>query len=66
MHDSDTDAIQIQERLLRLLIFIILNLIVLRYISGIGLSDYDQIKITGISTLIFMFVNTYYPHVVTL
>lgn len=54
-----------QERVVRMLIFILMNLIILRYLSGLELGENDQIKIVMVTTLCFMFVNTYYPHVVT-
>lgn len=54
----------VQERLLRLLIFILLNLVLIRYILDVVLDDYSQIKIVAISTLCFMIVDTYYPHVI--
>jgi hypothetical protein len=64
---------QLQERIVRVLIFILLGFIVVRYClrtSGsdqrIGsASDLDQIKIVLGMTVVFMFVNTYYPVVVT-
>lgn len=54
----------IQERVLRLLIFILLNFILVRYVLDITMDDYSQIKIVAVSTLCFMIVDTYYPHVI--
>lgn len=59
MHQSD-----IQSRIIRVLIFILLGFVVIRYLSGVSLSDIDQIKIVLGFTICFMFVNTYYPTVV--
>jgi hypothetical protein len=53
----------LQDRIIRLFIFIITNFIILRYLSGIDLTDYEQIKIVIISTICLMFINTYYPYV---
>lgn len=54
----------IQERLLRLLIFILLNFVLIRYVLDVTLDDYSQIKIVAISTLCFMIIDTYYPRVI--
>jgi len=68
---------QLQERIIRVLIFILLGFIVVRYCfrtsgsdqlisSDLRISsDLDQIKIVLGMTVVFMFVNTYYPVVVT-
>lgn len=61
---------QLQERIVRVLIFILLGFIMVRYClrksgDSSGLSDLDQIKIVLGMTVVFMFVNTYYPVVVT-
>ncbi|VBB18112.1 hypothetical protein YASMINEVIRUS_575 [Yasminevirus sp. GU-2018] len=55
----------IQERVVRILIFVLMNFIILRYLAGLELGDGDQLKIVAVTTLCFMFVNTYYPYVVT-
>ena len=55
----------IKERIVRMMIFIILSFIMLRYILGLNLSDIDQTKIVLGITVCFMFVNTYYPTVIT-
>ena len=52
------------DRIVRLLIFIILNFIIIRYLLALNLSDTDQIKIVLASTVCFMFVTMYYPLVV--
>jgi hypothetical protein len=57
--------IDIKERIVRLLIFIIINYIIVRYALGLNLSDIDQTKIVLGSSVCFMFVNTMYPVVVT-
>lgn len=49
------------ERLVRLLMFVLASSILIRYVSGIELSDYDQLKLVTVATVSFMFVNTYYP-----
>lgn len=54
----------IQDRIIRLLIFILINFIALRYLSEVNLTDYDQAKIVAISTICFMFISTYYPYVI--
>lgn len=58
----------INEKILRLLIFIILNFIIIKYIINPNLTndltDTEQVLITLSSTLCFMFVNTYYPSIV--
>ena len=55
----------IKERILKILIFIIISFIMLRYILDVPLSDIDQTKIVLGITICFMFVNTYYPTVLT-
>jgi hypothetical protein len=55
----------IKERIIRILIFIIGSFIILRYLLGLTLSDIDQIKIVFGISVCFMFVNTYYPVVIT-
>jgi len=55
----------IKERIVRLLMFIILSFLVLRYALGLCLTDIDQIKIVIGLSVCFMFVNTFYPVVVT-
>ena len=58
--DSD-----IKEKVVRLLLFIILSYVILRYGLGLNLSDIDQTKIVAGLSVCFMFVNTYYPTVIT-
>jgi len=53
----------LQDRIIRLFIFILMNIIILRYFSGINLTDYEQIEIVAISTICLMFINTYYPYI---
>lgn len=55
----------IKERVVRMLIFVILSFVMLRYVLGIELSDIDQTKIVLGVTICFMLVNTYYPTVIT-
>lgn len=55
----------IKERFVRVLIFIILSFIIIRCLLGLDLSDFNQIKIVLGMTVCFMFVNTYYPNIVT-
>ena len=55
----------IKERIVRMMIFIILSFIMLRYIIDIELNDIDQTKIVLGITICFMFVNTYYPSIIT-
>jgi hypothetical protein len=55
----------IKERIVRVLIFVILSFIMLRYLLGLELSDIDQTQIVLGLTVCFMFVNTYYPVVIT-
>ena len=54
----------LQDRLVRLLIFVLMFFIILRYLSGINISDFEQIEIVVISAICLMFVNTYYPYIV--
>ena len=54
----------IQSRITRLLVFILLGFIVVRYLTGIPLSDLDQTKIVFGMAFLFMFLNTYYPSVI--
>jgi len=54
----------LKDRIIRLFIFILMNFIILRYLSGVHLTDQDQIKIVAISAICFMFIITYYPYVV--
>jgi hypothetical protein len=54
----------IESRILRVSIFVLLSLIILRYLTGISLSDVDQMKIVLGSAVCYMFVNTYYPDVI--
>lgn len=54
-----------KSRITRIIIFMLLGFIIVRYLTGIELSDIDQVKIVLGSTICFMFVNTYYPTVVT-
>ena len=61
MFDIDNS---LQDRIIRLLIFALINFIILRYLSEINLTNYEQIKIVLISVLCFMIVNTFYPYVV--
>lgn len=51
----------IKERIVRMMIFVILSFVMLRYVLGLDLSDIDQTKIVLGATICFMFVNTYYP-----
>lgn len=60
MYQSD-----ISERIMRILIFMLLSFIILRFLIATTLSDIEQIKITAAVTVCFMFVNTYYPVVIT-
>lgn len=53
----------IYERVIRFLMFILLVSLIIRYASGMCISDCDQLKIIVISAFVFMFVNTYYPYV---
>lgn len=55
----------IKERIVKMMIFIILCFIMLRYSVGVELNDIDQIKIVIGISICFMFVNTYYPTVIT-
>jgi hypothetical protein len=55
----------IKERIIRILIFIILSFIMLRYLIGVDLNDIDQVKIVIGVSICFMFVNTYYPTIIT-
>ncbi len=52
------------DRLVRILIFVVLNFIIIRFLLGLNLSNIDQIKIVLASTLCFMFVLMYYPIVI--
>jgi hypothetical protein len=54
-----------KERIARVMIFIVLSFIIIRYLLGIELSDIDQTKIVLGLSVVFMFVNTYYPVVLT-
>lgn len=60
--------IDIKDRLLRLLIFIITCFLIIRFIivpsAYTDITDIDQAKIITAATICFMFVNTYYPVVV--
>ena len=55
---------EIKDKLIRIIIFIVFNLVLLRYISDIQLDDMTQIKIVLISTICYMFVSAYYPVIV--
>ncbi len=59
MHGSN-----IQSRITRVLIFILFGFILVRYLTGVQLTDFDQTKIVIGLTICFMFVNMYYPTVV--
>jgi hypothetical protein len=48
-------------RLARLLIFMLLNFVLVRYALAVNLTDIEQIKIVLASSICFMFVTTYYP-----
>lgn len=54
----------LQERLVRLLLFVLLNFLLIRYVLDVELDDSAQIKIVLIATLCFMFIDTYYPRVI--
>lgn len=55
----------ITERLIRVFIFIIFNFIIIKYILDIKLSDNNLVMIILTSLFCFMFVNTYYPVIIT-
>jgi hypothetical protein len=55
----------IKERIARIMIFIILSFMMLRYATGVELADIDQTKIVLGMSVCFMIVNTYYPTVIT-
>lgn len=52
-------------RLIRLLIFVLIIFVLVRYVLEINLTDIEQIKIVLAAGLCFMFVNTYYPIIIT-
>lgn len=58
----------INEKILRLLIFVILSFVIIKYIINPNLTnsltETEQVLITLSSTLCFMFINTYYPSIV--
>ena len=53
----------IKERIVRILLFIILSFIMIRYILHIELNDIDQTKIVLGIAICFMIINTYYPSI---
>lgn len=57
-------TLETKERLYRVIIFVILNLVLIRYFIGINIDDIAQIKIVLVSVICYMFINTYYPVVV--
>ncbi len=64
MNNDNNDA-DIKERVVRLMMFIILSYVIVRYALGLNLSDMDQTKIVLGSSICFMFVNTMYPVIMT-
>lgn len=62
---EDINQSNIKEKIVRLLLFITLSYVMLRYCLGLNLSDIDQTKIVAATSVCFMFVSTYYPEVVT-
>jgi Flp pilus assembly protein protease CpaA len=54
----------LKDRLIRLIIFIILSFIIVKCFTGVNLTNGEQINIVMGVAICFMFVNTYYPQVV--
>jgi hypothetical protein len=51
-------------KLFRLLIFVIIIMIIIRYFLDIDLSDMDQLKIILSVTVVYIGISTFYPYVV--
>jgi hypothetical protein len=52
-------------RIVRILIFVLLSFVLVRYALGIDLTDTEQIKIVLATSICFMAVNTFYPVIIT-
>lgn len=59
-----SESINVKERIVKILMFIILCFLIIRYCLFIELTDIDQLKILMGVSVCFMFVDTQYPHVV--
>ncbi|AYV77436.1 MAG: hypothetical protein Dasosvirus2_32 [Dasosvirus sp.] len=64
LENSNAPEPDIKERIVRVLIFMIFVFLLIKYIVGVP-SLTDQINIVLVSTVSLMFVNTFYPVVVT-
>lgn len=49
------------DKIIKLLLFIIINYIVLKIIIKNNISTYTYLQISIINTICFIFINTYYP-----
>jgi len=49
------------DKCIKLLIFIIINYMVLKFILKTSITEYDYIQILIVNTICFMFVCNYYP-----
>jgi len=52
------------DRIVRVLIFMFMGFIIVKYVPESKLGDMEQMKIVLAMTVCFMFVNTYYPFVI--
>jgi hypothetical protein len=53
------------DKCIRLLIFVLFSFVFVRYALGLELTDWEQTKIVLAVSASFMFVNTYYPVIMT-
>ena len=64
MYITNMEESDIKERVVRLMFYILLSFIVVRYFLNLNLTDTEYVKIVLATSVCFMFVNTYYPVIV--
>lgn len=52
------------DKIMRIVLFMLISFVLIRYCLNIQLDDYEQIKIIMATAIAFIFVNLYYPSVI--